>query len=117
VRRISEGVPQSLDGSVKAAVEIDEGIRRPQPVAKVFPRNDFAGVLHKHTQNLERLFLQLQLDPTLAHLAGPNIDLQDSKAKKMRGLSWRRQHVCKTGVYTPLEVSSLSLLIHRCQTV
>jgi hypothetical protein len=71
------------------AVKIDEGVRRPQPVAEFFARNDLSGVLQKHAQNLERLFLHLQPDPTLAQLACSNIYLVDSEPKNMEGLRWR----------------------------
>jgi len=57
-------------------IKIDEGICWPKSAAKLFSCNYFTGMLDEHAQDLERLFLQLQLDSTLTQLASRDVDLE-----------------------------------------
>src|ERR1700676_5578754 len=66
LRRISKGVPQAANGGVQAVIEIDEGIRRPEPLAQLLAGHDFAGLLQKLREYLERLLLQLDPHPLAA---------------------------------------------------
>src|ERR1700722_2679182 len=75
LRRITEGVPQSPNGGVQAVIEIDEGVRRPEPVAQLLAGHDFAGLLQKLCQYLERLLLELDLQPLAAQFTGAQIEL------------------------------------------
>ena len=43
-------------------VEIDKGISRPEPVAKFFTRDHFAGALQKQGKYFEWLLLKLEFD-------------------------------------------------------
>ncbi|HLV94214.1 MAG TPA: hypothetical protein VKS44_03400 [Candidatus Acidoferrales bacterium] len=49
---------QAVQRGVKAAFEPHIGSHGPQPLAKVFTRDDLTGMLEKHSENAEGLFLK-----------------------------------------------------------
>src|SRR5204863_4761 len=49
--------------------EVDEGPVRPEALAEIIARHDFAGALEQQRENLKRLFLQTQPQPLPAQLA------------------------------------------------
>jgi len=63
---IAQRGPQLGHGFVQAAVKINEGVHRPELVAKLFPSHHFAGVIEQEAQDLEGLFLQLDSNAALA---------------------------------------------------
>src|SRR5439155_18180213 len=71
----------SVDGFVHAVVEIDEGLGRPQPVAKLFPGHRLTRPLEQHRQNLKRLLLESELHAVLPQLAGSKIDLEHAETE------------------------------------
>jgi hypothetical protein len=77
--RISEGRAQLGHGFVQAAIEVDKGVRRPKFLAKFFPRDDIARVLHQESQNLEWLFLEFNANAVFAKLRRFKVDLERAK--------------------------------------
>src|SRR6266446_2267516 len=53
-------------GSIESMIKIDEGVRRPEPIAQFVTGNHFAGMLQKQAKNAERLLLEFELDSILA---------------------------------------------------
>jgi hypothetical protein len=97
-------------------VEIDEGVGWPESAAQFFSRNYLAGMLDQHVQDLERLFLELQLDSILAQLARRNVYLEGSETQNTRKLGlWEHPVFCVEEVYTSEEFSSLSIVSDRCE--
>ena len=47
-------------------IEINKGIRRPKFIAKLLARDHLPGMLQQHRQNLQGLFLKLDLDALFA---------------------------------------------------
>jgi len=68
VGRIREHIAQLLHGAVQAGIEIDEGVRGPEPLMEFFAGNDIAGMLQQQRQYLEGLILKFQADAVLAQL-------------------------------------------------
>jgi hypothetical protein len=61
--------------------EIHEGVRGPQPLLKVFPPDDLAGVLEQHCQDLEGLLLKPDLQAALTQFASTQVHLEHSKTE------------------------------------
>jgi hypothetical protein len=61
VARMGRGVAQSLPDfvncSVQASVEIDEGVAGPEPTAQFLPGNQLARPFQQGKENLERLLI------------------------------------------------------------
>jgi len=66
VRRFAQSIAQPLDGSIESMIKIDEGVRRPEPIAQFVTGNHFPGMLQKQAKNAERLLLEFELDSILA---------------------------------------------------
>jgi hypothetical protein len=47
LRRFAQRIAQPLDGGIETVIEVNEGVRRPKPIAKVFAGNQLAGMLQK----------------------------------------------------------------------
>src|SRR3982751_2661187 len=69
LRRIPQGVPQTPDRCIQAMVEIDIGVRWPEPVAQLLPRDDLPRPFQKFGQHLKRLLLQLDLEAAAAQFS------------------------------------------------
>ena len=50
LRRVTQRFPQALDGVVQPAIEIDEGVRRPDLPLELVPRHDLAGVVQQNAE-------------------------------------------------------------------
>jgi hypothetical protein len=44
-RRFTQRVAQPLDGGIETVIEVNESVRRPQAIAKLFPRNQLSWML------------------------------------------------------------------------
>jgi hypothetical protein len=62
-------------------VEIHEGVRGPEFFLKFLAGYDLAGMLQKHRQDLEWLFLKANSKAVLAQFAGAKIQLENPKAE------------------------------------
>ena len=58
VGRVTQRLPQLLDGSVDAVVELYDRVVGPQPLLDLVERHDVAATLDQHQQDLEGLFLE-----------------------------------------------------------
>ena len=67
-------------------IEIAEGVRWPESVAKFFSCDHLAGMLEQHAQDLKGLVLKLQLDSILTQLACRNVYLEGSEPHNTRKL-------------------------------
>ena len=92
IRVVAERGTQPFDGGVQAVLEIDERPCRPQTLAKLFTRHDFARMLQHQRENFERLILQPYPDPTLTEFARAQIDLEGAKSLDVGRRSFERQH-------------------------
>jgi hypothetical protein len=89
---IAQRIAQPFDGGVKAVVEITKGVPWPEFAAKFFSCNHLARMFEQHAQDLERLFLKLQLESILAQLACRNVYLEGSEPHNTRKLGRWRHH-------------------------
>jgi hypothetical protein len=78
-RRIAEGFAQLVDRGVQAVVEVDVGVRGPEPQAQVVAGDDVPRPLEEDGQHGEGLAQQPDLDPLSMQLAGGEIGLEDSE--------------------------------------
>ena len=60
--------------------KINESIARPDLLAQFFPAYDFIGALEKSSEDLERLFLQLDPDTVLPQFSRGAVDLERTKS-------------------------------------
>jgi hypothetical protein len=81
-RRVSQRLPQFVDGRVEAVVEIDKRICRPDLRTQLFPSDDFPRSSQQNLQNKKRLLLQLDTRTLLAQFAGAQVDLEDPKPQQ-----------------------------------
>ena len=56
-------MPQLIDGSIQAGIEVDEGVRGPQKPPEIVAGDYFAMPLNKDGKNLKRAVLQLYRNP------------------------------------------------------
>jgi hypothetical protein len=79
------GVAESLTDFayrfVEPVIKIHESVRGPELFLKVLAGYDIAGMLQKHRQDLEWLFLKANSKPVLAQFAGAKIQLENPEAK------------------------------------
>jgi hypothetical protein len=68
--RVIQNTAEFLDGGVQTVLEVDEGIRGPELLTKLFASNDIAGVVEQKGQNLEGLRTKLDLSPELIEFSG-----------------------------------------------
>src|SRR5580700_7232412 len=83
LRGIAQREPQLGHRFVEAAVEIHEGVDRPQSLAQFFPRHHFASMLCQQGENVKRLFLQFDSNAALAQLAGPQVNLKNAETTSL----------------------------------
>lgn len=89
VRGIAEGLAQPAHGVVEAGVEVHERVGRPQALAQLLAGDHLAGAGQQQGQDAERLILEVDAQPGLAHLAGVEVDLEAAEP----AASARRLHV------------------------
>ena|SRR5438046_2932573 len=65
-RRITQHFANLVHSSVQTVIEIDERIDRPKLLPQVITRNHAPGIFEQYGEDLERLFLQAELDAVLA---------------------------------------------------
>jgi len=75
----TERRPNPVDGFIHPVIEIDEGIGRPQAVAKLVPGHGLARPFEQHGQNLKRLLLKSEPHSLLVQLTGSKIDLEHAE--------------------------------------
>jgi hypothetical protein len=84
--RIAERVANARNCVVKAVVEIDEGVSRPDFSPKFFASHNLAGTLQQRGQHQQGLALQAQLYAAFTQLSGAEIQLKMSK--RSTGAVW-----------------------------
>jgi hypothetical protein len=89
VRRITEGLTETVDGLVQTVIEVNEGVARPQLLQQLVARHDLAGPLDQSRQDLERLLAQPHADALLAQFARSAVDLEHAETHD------RRRTVCE----------------------
>jgi hypothetical protein len=62
-------------------VEIDECVRWPEFLPKLFPRDNLSMALQEEDQDLKRLVLQSQPHASLAQFAAAGVGLEHAEAK------------------------------------
>jgi len=73
---------------VKAMFKIHIGVSRPEPLAKLVARNQFAGAFEKADQNLNRLPLQPDFTALLPELPRTQVKLEEPESQRTG--SWHR---------------------------
>jgi hypothetical protein len=61
-------------------LEVNESVCRPNPISQFFPRDELAGMLQEHLQNVQGLFLKVDLCAPAAQFPCTEICLEYSKA-------------------------------------
>src|SRR5260370_29606973 len=65
---VAQGFAKPADGVVEAVFELDERILGPEPLLKLLPGDDLAGMLEESEQNLQRLLVEFDAHALLAQL-------------------------------------------------
>ena len=65
-------------------IEVDDDPAAPELLPKLFARYDFAGLLQKERQHLQRLLLEPEPETFLAEFARTQIELEYAKAHDLR---------------------------------
>jgi hypothetical protein len=76
---ILENLANLVDRSSQTAIEVDKCVRRPKLLTNLFPRDEFAGTLQEHNEQLKRLRLQAESYPTFSQLARMQIGFESAK--------------------------------------
>ena len=84
LRVVRQGLAQLVDGSVQAGVEVDEGVRRPEALAKLVARNHFSGPLQEDGEHGEGALLQPDDDAIPAQFASAEVDFIETEADSLR---------------------------------
>ena len=85
---VTERLAQPPHGGVEAVLEIDEGIVRPQALAKLVAVEELAGAIQKGKEKPERLLRQNDVRAVGVQLAGAGIQFEGTKSKASGG--WER---------------------------
>jgi hypothetical protein len=83
--RITQGFAKARNGVVKAMVEIDKGVGRPDFYPKLFAGHEIAGTLQQRRKHTQGLALQAQLYTAFPELTGAQIQLKMSKRSTRAG--------------------------------
>jgi hypothetical protein len=78
LRRVAQRFTNLVDGFVEAVIEVDDQLA-PKFLAQLLPGYQLSGFFQQHRQDLKRLLLQPDAQPTLCQFAGSKIDLEDTK--------------------------------------
>src|SRR5439155_22783410 len=81
-RGVRQRTAHFTNGIVQPIVEVDEGVGRPEPLAKLLSRDDVAWPLQECMQDLKRLFLNSKAAPMPAYLASFEIDFERTKSEE-----------------------------------
>ena len=76
---LAERLAQFIDGDAEAVIEVDRCVGPPQPLLQGFPRDNLAGMLKQHGQQLEGLTLQPYPDSRPIEFTGLQIGFEDSE--------------------------------------
>ncbi len=77
---IAKDFAQIGNNCVQVVFEINENIISPQPVSQVFTGDNRPWAFQQRSQNLERLFAELDLHSAFAELAGIEVNLEAIEA-------------------------------------
>lgn len=84
VSGVSGRIPQRRakfgHGLVQTAIEINEGVLRPECLANLLTSHQFSRTLQEKGQQLERLLLQFDFDSELTKLGGAQVYFEDTEA-------------------------------------
>src|SRR5207237_374751 len=87
IGRVAQCQAKTVDGSIDAALEIDEGILWPKPAAQFIARHHAARIFEQGTEDLPRLGLKADTNALLAQLSGLQIHLERSELDELRHVS------------------------------
>jgi hypothetical protein len=81
-------------------IKFDEGVRRPDVRAQLFPADDLPGIFQQELKDLEGLFLQFDLNALFAQFRALQVELKNPKLYNFRAgvLRWHCQRG-QNGVY------------------
>jgi hypothetical protein len=86
-RRVAERFAQARDRGIQVVLEIDEDLRRPEPVLELLTRDDLAGALEEQRQDLEGLFAQADAHASFVKPTGREVDLELAESNGFRHLA------------------------------
>jgi hypothetical protein len=91
-RRIPERFPDLVDSLAETLVKIHEDAVGPDAVAQLFSCDHLTLFLQQHRENLERLLLQLDLQPLPPQFPGTQIDFEYSEPNYVASVfAWHRR--------------------------
>jgi hypothetical protein len=109
------GIVQSgayfVDGGAQTVIEIDKGVRWPQPLANLLPGDNLARALEKHRQQIKGLGLQAYLMTVAAQLTGVEVcskRAEENNPGRKHGFSCGRGDVkrCREDYQSPSQAST-----------
>ena len=107
-RGIAEGLAELVHRFVEAVIEIDPGVRRPEPLPQLLAQHDLTVSLEKHLQDSEGLVLESDLHATLAHLARAQVYVKHAEPNGMRRAFFGRSLVHSVGSLALASQASVS---------
>ena len=63
-------------------VKVDKRVGRPQPLSKLFARNDIPRPLQEHQEDVNRTAAESEPQPLFAELAGSRVEFEQPKTVK-----------------------------------
>src|SRR5215831_16520545 len=72
--RVSEGLPQPVDGLIQAAVEINKSVCAPKPPLQLLPGHHLPGPFQQERQDLKGLIPKLDLQTALAQFSASKVN-------------------------------------------
>src|SRR5580658_596855 len=78
---VTESFTDFVDRFIESVIKIHESVRGPELSLKFLAGYDLSGMLQKHRQYSEWLFLKANSKPVLAQFAAAKIKLENPKAK------------------------------------
>jgi hypothetical protein len=76
VGRVSQGVPQAIDGLVEPSIEVDEGVSRPQLLLQLVTCDDLARLGEEQREDRKRLLAEPKLQALLPQFARAQVGLE-----------------------------------------
>ena len=77
---VAQDVANLLDSGIQAMFEVNESSFGPELLAKLFPRDEFAGMFEQGTEDVERLVLQFEVDAVLTEFGNLDGKLKRAEA-------------------------------------
>ena len=96
--RVTEGLSESIYGSIQALVEIDERIRGPQSLLQFIPRDQLPGMLQQNVENLKRLSLKRPSVAVAAELCGFEVESELAEANLAVGFGGKNHRDAPSSV-------------------